>query len=688
MKGRARAQTLAAADRNGRSRQRGRTCAGMVRRDRRETAAAGGAERIDFAGMRIGELLVDARLASPFDVESGLRTQAQYGGRLGSILADLGIVELDAIAAALGRQHGVPAVTSRQLGAIDPAVLAKIPRKAAERCHAIPLAMAGPRRLVVALRDPQDLAALDAIQVVAGMRIEPRVAAELQIERALERHYHVLRADDRFVRMSAQTARRRDSPPPSSARDRPRATGLSMPALPAVEVAPAIPLAPSAQAAHGPASHVRSAQPHPPGPSDIPRFAPPPRFAIPAPPTSARARSAFEDLQELPEEEPFASPAPPSAPQPRARSIPVGELLVAEERGGASAPPELGSLRALLVADDELVEPARPGRARDDRVEELDDEREAAEGPLRHVFGEAYERELEEEPEHISSLPADAILGPPTELPPVPLPRRAGPPETPLHLSLSPSAPPARGSVPPPRRVAEGPYRALSLPPEETEPRRSEPPPRASAPPPPPSALPPMSEPAPMPARVPVFDPAPAPPSTSSGPRPSVRPRSVAPRPTYDRAQAAERMAGSVTKEGVANAITAFLRGAFDCGLVLVVRDGAALGFRGFAPGVDDEAIEAIVVPLSQPSSLRAAHDGKQRVVEAPSEASTQRLLRLLGVPHAAEVAVAPVVIRGRVVNLLFGAASAKVPRAVAEALDQVAADAAAAYVRLIKSAR
>lgn len=643
MKGRARAQTLAAADRNGRSRQRGRTCAGMVRRDRRETAAAGGAERIDFAGMRIGELLVDARLASPFDVESGLRTQAQYGGRLGSILADLGIVELDAIAAALGRQHGVPAVTSRQLGAIDPAVLAKIPRKAAERCHAIPLAMAGPRRLVVALRDPQDLAALDAIQVVAGMRIEPRVAAELQIERALERHYHVLRADDRFVRMSAQTARRRDSPPPSSARDRPRATGLSMPALPAVEVAPAIPLAPSAQAAHGPASHVRSAQPHPPGPSDIPRFAPPPRFAIPAPPTSARARSAFEDLQELPEEEPFASPAPPSAPQPRAR---------------------------------------------DERVEALDDDREDAEGPLRHVFGEAYERELEREPEHISSLPADAILGPPTELPPVPLPRRAGPPETPLHLSLSPSAPPARGSVPPPRRVAEGPYRALSLPPEETEPRRSEPPPRASAPPPPPPALPPMSEPAPAPVPLPVFEPAPAPPSTSSGPRPSVRPRSIAPRPTYDRAQAAERMAGSVTKEGVANAITAFLRGAFDCGLVLVVRDGAALGFRGFAPGVDDEAIEAIVVPLSQPSSLRAAHDGKQRVVEAPSEASTQRLLRLLGVPHAAEVAVAPVVIRGRVVNLLFGAASAKVPRAIAEALDQVAADAAAAYVRLIKSAR
>jgi hypothetical protein len=625
--------------------------------------------------MRIGELLVAARLASPQDVDAALRTQAQYGGRLGSILVDLGVVDLDALAATLGRQHGVPAVTSRQLAAIEQAVLAKIPRKAAERCHAIPVAMPAPRQLVVAFRDPRDLAAVDAVQVVAGMRVVPYAAAELQIERALERHYGVMRADDRFVRLSAPTRRTRDSEPPSSAR-RPRATGLSMPAMASV-VAPSPPTPPVARTPSAP---------------EIPRFAPPPRFAAPPPPPPppptppSRARSAFEDFLEFPE--------PTSRPASRPPAIEVGHLVPAEERRASSLPPDAVSLSGLLVADQAFEE--EPEGASEEGEREEPDE-------LRHVYDGEYEREIDftrgvprdtpaVERERYSSLPADAILGPATELPPldptpapVSLPRRAAPPETPLHLSLSPAAPPARGSVPPPRRVAEGGYRALSLPPEEIAPRRSEPPPRGSTPPPArASTPPPHASPAPFGRDASANEPLEGPTSL----RPSLRPRAAAARPTYDLGQARERIAGSVTKEGVANAISAYLRGGFDCGLVMVIRDGAALGWRGFAPGLEEDALEAVAVPLAQPSPLRAAHDGNHRVVEAPDDAVVQRLLKLLGVPHATEIVVEPVAIRGRVVNLLLGVASAPVPRALLDGLGRVAEDAAAAYVRLIKNAR
>src|SRR3990167_3128580 len=89
--------------------------------------------------MRIGELLVREGLIRPDQLEVGLRTQSQYGGRLGSVLVELGLLELDALATALSRQLGVPAALQKHFDAIDRPSLKLIPARTAEQRMAIPI---------------------------------------------------------------------------------------------------------------------------------------------------------------------------------------------------------------------------------------------------------------------------------------------------------------------------------------------------------------------------------------------------------------------------------------------------------------------------------------------------------------------------------------------------------------------
>lgn len=460
--------------------------------------------------MRIGELLVAARLVTPQEVDIALRTQAAYGGRVGSILAEQGYVDVDAVGAQLGRQQGVPFVTAGHLASIDPSVLAKLPRKAAERYLAVPVGLTPSHQLRVALASPNDLAAVEALQVVAGMRLSVHVAPELLLRRAIERYYAVPPSDARFIRMDTPTAvERSPSPPPASVRERVQAIVLSMPESPA----------------------------RPTPPPSAPRIAPPPRVPsidFGAPPMHERA---------APDARPTPQPHPRTEPPPAFRP--------------RSVPPE----------------------------------------PTVHF----------------------AVTGAPTR----PLTAR----------------PPADGSA----------YHVTSVTPERLVPRSR--PPEASVE------------------------------SVSA-------PRSRAPKPVYDVDEACVRIAESVTTQGVGNALAGYLRRTYACGLVMVVRDGAAIGWRGFVPGLDDEALEAIAIPLSTRSIVQAAHDERRAVFDRGEDAAMKRLMMLLRVGPVAEIAVAPVAVGERVINLVLGAAEHALARGAQRELDRVVVAAADAYARLLHRAR
>ncbi len=138
---------------------------------------------------RIGELLVAQGRIDALQLESALAHQRQWGGRIGSAIVRLGFLGEPALLDALGLQHGVPVVEIGERH-IPPAVLRLVPERLMRARKLVPLARLsdgsrGP--LVVALADPGDLVALDEVAFATGMQVNPVLASEGDIERALAR---------------------------------------------------------------------------------------------------------------------------------------------------------------------------------------------------------------------------------------------------------------------------------------------------------------------------------------------------------------------------------------------------------------------------------------------------------------------------------------------------------------------
>lgn len=137
----------------------------------------------------IGELLVQMGRIEPGQLQAALAYQRQWGGRLGRAIVRLGFLGEPAILDAVGRQLGVCSV---EIGdrPVPPKILGLVPGRlaAARRLLPLELRMEGRRAvLVVALSDPSDLAALDEVAFATGLRVEPRLAAEEDLDQALER---------------------------------------------------------------------------------------------------------------------------------------------------------------------------------------------------------------------------------------------------------------------------------------------------------------------------------------------------------------------------------------------------------------------------------------------------------------------------------------------------------------------
>lgn len=135
---------------------------------------------------RIGELLVQAGAAEAAAVRAALQNQVIFGGRLGTNLLEIGAVEEDALAAALGRKHRLPALSGEL--ELDPRVLSLLRRDVADRHDVVPYHLAG-RRLAILAADPGDLAMLDEVAFATGKQVHPIVVPEARIWAFLERAY-------------------------------------------------------------------------------------------------------------------------------------------------------------------------------------------------------------------------------------------------------------------------------------------------------------------------------------------------------------------------------------------------------------------------------------------------------------------------------------------------------------------
>ncbi len=150
--------------------------------------------------MKLGEMLVrDGRLTEP-QLESALKFQARDGGRIGTVLFEHGLIDLEALTVYLGLELGIPIATGAMLERAKRAAVRLLQPQIAFKHKCVPLVVQD-RQLIAAIEDPHDFATLEALNAITGYRVLPRVAPEVRIYYYIERYYGVARPA-RFVKFA------------------------------------------------------------------------------------------------------------------------------------------------------------------------------------------------------------------------------------------------------------------------------------------------------------------------------------------------------------------------------------------------------------------------------------------------------------------------------------------------------
>ena len=160
--------------------------------------------------MKLGEILIERGLITGTQLEKALRNQLMLGGHLGTCLLELGLLSEEALGATLADVHGVPFAAAESFSWVTAPTLKAFPRRIVEEYRAIPIKR-GEKAIRVAMVDPRDLSAKDALAFASAMKIEPWVVPEVRYFEALEKFYGVPRRP-RYVALSAAIAVRKTLP--------------------------------------------------------------------------------------------------------------------------------------------------------------------------------------------------------------------------------------------------------------------------------------------------------------------------------------------------------------------------------------------------------------------------------------------------------------------------------------------
>lgn len=137
--------------------------------------------------LKIGELLLKAKLVSEDQLEKALEEQKQSGGRIGQHLVKQGFVSEEDILDCLSQQYGVPSINLRHFD-IDDSIIRLIPADVARKYEFIPVSKTG-ATLTVAMSDPTNVFAMDDITFITGYRVEPVVASEESLREAIDKYF-------------------------------------------------------------------------------------------------------------------------------------------------------------------------------------------------------------------------------------------------------------------------------------------------------------------------------------------------------------------------------------------------------------------------------------------------------------------------------------------------------------------
>ena len=138
--------------------------------------------------LRLGDILKDMGLVTEEQIATALSRQKQTRKRLGQLLIDDGVLtELD-LARALAAKFGVSFLDLSDTP-LEPAAAGYIDEKLARRYGAAPIRFLDDNTLLVAMVDPQNLLALQDLEIITGFAIQPAIASEEDIYGAIATIY-------------------------------------------------------------------------------------------------------------------------------------------------------------------------------------------------------------------------------------------------------------------------------------------------------------------------------------------------------------------------------------------------------------------------------------------------------------------------------------------------------------------
>jgi type IV pilus assembly protein PilB len=135
----------------------------------------------------LGEILVDLGYVTQVDIDDALNRQRSGGGRLEDTLVQSGKISPEMLARSLAMQLGYEYIDMNAVK-VDTYAVTLVPEATARRYSAMPVRLDG-NTLVVAMKDPRHVFALDDIRLITGKDIQPAVATEEALTQLINRYY-------------------------------------------------------------------------------------------------------------------------------------------------------------------------------------------------------------------------------------------------------------------------------------------------------------------------------------------------------------------------------------------------------------------------------------------------------------------------------------------------------------------
>ncbi|MDS1029387.1 ATPase, T2SS/T4P/T4SS family [Bacillota bacterium LX-D] len=135
--------------------------------------------------IRLGDMLIQAEVITPSQLEEALAYQKKSGKRLGRILREKGLVTWQDLQKVLEKQLGIESINLKHT-AVDPKVVRLLPENVARRHEVIPVKIIN-NNLYLAMADPLDQIALQDVRLLVQMPVQPLLGNREDILANLDR---------------------------------------------------------------------------------------------------------------------------------------------------------------------------------------------------------------------------------------------------------------------------------------------------------------------------------------------------------------------------------------------------------------------------------------------------------------------------------------------------------------------